>query len=287
MKASTIQWVECPRDAMQGWKEPISTDAKIDYLQALLAVGFHTLDAGSFVSPKAIPQMADTPEVLRALDMSNTQTSLLTIVANERGAEQAALFPQVQYLGFPFSISPTFQQRNANSTLDESLIRVRHIQEIARQSGKRLVVYLSMGFGNPYGDAYSLEILMDWASKLVDEGVEILSIADTVGLATAEEVKSVSRHLVTQLSDVTVGVHLHAAPHQWKEKLKAALEAGCLRIDGALKGIGGCPMAGDHLVGNLDSALVIPYLQSRGIMPFLSEPALQKALEKAQILFNS
>jgi hydroxymethylglutaryl-CoA lyase len=219
--------------------------------------------------------------------MSNTQTSLLTIVANERGAEQAALFPQVQYLGFPFSISPTFQQRNANSTLDESLIRVRHIQEIARQSGKRLVVYLSMGFGNPYGDAYSLEILMDWASKLVDEGVEILSIADTVGLATAEEVKSVSRHLVTQLSDITVGVHLHAAPHQWKEKLEAALEAGCLRIDGALKGIGGCPMAGDHLVGNLDSALVIPYLQSRGIMPSLSEPALQKALEKAQILFNS
>jgi hydroxymethylglutaryl-CoA lyase len=281
-----IQLVECPRDAMQGWKTFIPTDQKISYLQTLMDVGFHTLDAGSFVSPKAIPQMADTAAVLSALDWKGRKTDLLVIVANERGAAEAAQFEQVAYMGFPFSISPTFQFRNTNSTQAESLTRVRAIQEIAQQANKQLVVYLSMGFGNPYGDLYSADMVWEWASKLVDEGVTILSLADTVGLAKSDDVYTITRDLILRMPAISIGVHLHAAPHQWEEKLAAALRAGCTRIDGALKGIGGCPMADDHLVGNMDSALMIPYLQQQGRLQAINQEALNKALQQAALIFN-
>src|SRR4051812_18194344 len=257
----TIDLVECPRDALQGWKTDIPTDTIVRYLNTLLKVGFHTLDFGSFVSARAVPQMADTDEVLYKLDLDGTKTKLLAIIANTRGAQEAAAHKHIDYLGFPFSISDTFQLRNTNSTIEESLLRVEEIQEICQVNGKKLVVYISMAFGNPYGDPYSEEIVFKWVEKMIRMGIEIISLADTVGVATPEQVYDITRMLVSVLPNTEIGVHLHSKKHNWKEKTDAALEAKCRRFDGALKGIGGCPMANDDLVGNMNTELLIPYFE--------------------------
>jgi hydroxymethylglutaryl-CoA lyase len=286
LNQQSIQLIECPRDAMQGWKHFIPTETKIEYLNSLLQVGFDTIDFGSFVSPKAIPQMADTREVLQQLDLSNTVSKLLAIVANVRGAEDAMAYAQISYLGFPFSISPTFQQRNTNSTMEQSLKRVEEIQAMCTQHQKQLVIYLSMGFGNPYGDVYNQEILLHWAQQMVDRGIRIISLADTVGVATPEQISLALQTLIPQYPQVDFGVHLHAGPDNWKPKLKAAIDAGCTRIDGALKGIGGCPMAQDDLVGNMDTLNILSCLREKGMEIPLNEEALQKSLALANLIFQ-
>lgn len=278
-----ISLIECPRDAMQGWKHFISTQDKTRYINSLLKVGFHTIDFGSFVSPKAIPQMADTKEVLKGLNV--TDSKLLAIIANVRGAEEAAVYEQITYLGFPFSVSETFQMRNANSTIQESLKRVEEIQNICTKNNKQLVIYISMGFGNPYGDAYSEEIVFSWVDKIVALGVKIVSLADTVGLATPEQVFSITDYLIKKLPKHEIGVHLHSAPHNWKPKIHAALRAGCRRFDGALKGIGGCPMANDELVGNMNTEWMIPYFEEKRLLPQLNKNALNESLQIAAEIF--
>lgn len=280
-----IKLVECPRDAMQGWKNFIPTQHKVNYLNCLLQVGFDTLDCGSFVSPKAIPQMADTKEVLSLLNYSNTKTKLLVIAANLRGAEEAVLFKQVHYLGFPFSISETFQQRNTNSSIAESLERVEAIQQLCLQHNKELVVYLSMGFGNPYGDAYSEEILLHWANEILSRGISIISLADTVGLATPKQITTALETLVPKYPHVKFGVHLHSSPQNWEAKFDSALKAGCMRFDGAIKGIGGCPMAGDALVGNMNTEWMLEYLRRHEFDLSIDKTALTNAIELAQDTF--
>jgi hydroxymethylglutaryl-CoA lyase len=272
-----VQLVECPRDAMQGWPHIIPTARKIAYLNALLRVGFDVLDFGSFVSAKAIPQMADTAEVLKGLDLEGTMTKLLAIVANFRGAEEAASHEAIRYLGFPFSVSETFQLRNTNKTIEGSFATVEEIQDLCIRMEKELVVYLSMGFGNPYGDPWSEEIVFEWAAALSRLGVRTLSLADTVGLATPEQVFSVTDYLIRNLSGHEIGVHLHSTAHNRKAKIDAALEAGCRRFDGALKGIGGCPMAGDELVGNMDTEWMVTYFREKHLLPPLNEEALRDA----------
>jgi hydroxymethylglutaryl-CoA lyase len=263
---SFIKLIECPRDAMQGWKHFIPTAKKIEYINSLLQVGFDTIDFGSFVSPKAIPQMADTSEVIRNLELGASKTKLLAIVANIRGAEEAVVYDKISYLGFPFSVSATFQQRNTNSSIDESLERVADIQELCFKNNKQLVIYISMGFGNPYGDAYSEEIAFEWVNKVTALNVKIISLADTVGHE--------------------IGVHLHSSPLNWKAKIDAALLAGCKRFDGALKGIGGCPMADDDLVGNMDAELMIPYFEERRLLSNLNKEALQRSSILAAQIFD-
>jgi hydroxymethylglutaryl-CoA lyase len=279
-----ITLVECPRDAMQGWATFIPTEKKIAYLNALLQVGFDTLDFGSFVSPKAIPQLADTTAVLKGLQLT-TATKLLAIIANVRGAQEAAVFDEITYLGFPFSVSETFQLRNTNSTIEQSLQRVEEIQRICVQTGKQLVIYISMGFGNPYGDPYSEEIVFDWVNKIVNLGVPIISLADTVGLATPEQVFSITSYLVNKLPQHQVGVHLHSSPHNREAKIAAAWRAGCRRFDGALKGIGGCPLANDELVGNIDTEWLISYLEQYEVLPGLNKTALAKSANLANEIF--
>lgn len=285
MNSTKIKIIECPRDAMQGWENFIPTEKKIEYLNALLEVGFDTLDFGSFVSPKAIPQMADTKEVIPKLRLGNVKTKLLAIIANVRGAEEAVLFDEITYLGFPFSISETFQQRNTSSGILESVNRVESIQEICKRNNKKLVVYISMGFGNPYGDEYSEEIVFKWVERLQAFDIEIFSLADTVGLATPEQVHSVTKHLIQSFPGKEMGVHLHSTNQNWKQKFEAAIDAGCLRFDGALKGIGGCPMAGNALVGNMDTDLMINYFQSKGVLQDLDMNALSKAKLLADKIF--
>jgi hydroxymethylglutaryl-CoA lyase len=280
-----VSLVECPRDAMQGWPHIIPTKKKIAYLNALLKVGFDTLDFGSFVSPRAIPQMADTAEVLAGLDLGNSPTRLLAIVANFRGASAAASQDAIRYLGFPFSVSETFQLRNTNKTIEGSFATVEEIQELCVKMDKELVVYLSMGFGNPYGDLWSGELVFEWADALSRLGVRILSLADTVGLATPEQVYSLTDYLVRQLPGHSIGVHLHATHHNRKAKIDAALQAGCRRFDGALKGIGGCPMAGDELVGNMDTEWMIPYFEKQHLLPGIHKEALQESLRLAAAIF--
>jgi hydroxymethylglutaryl-CoA lyase len=285
-KNRSFQLVECPRDAMQGWLKPISTEKKIEYLNALLRVGFDTLDFGSFVSAKAVPQMADTAAVVSKLDLSQTNTRLLAIVANERGAEEALAFEQISFLGFPFSVSETFQRRNANSSIAESLTRVEEIHSICQKKGKKLVIYISMGFGNPYGDPYSEELVFHWVDKMVSLGIGIISLADTVGLAGPAQVFSITDYLIRKFPDQQIGVHLHSRPENWRPKIDAAIRAGCKRFDGALKGIGGCPMAGDELVGNMNSVFMIPYFQSLGTLPPMNEEALQRSVAIASEIFE-
>jgi hydroxymethylglutaryl-CoA lyase len=281
-----ITLVECPRDAMQGWKVFIPTEKKIEYLNALLKVGFDTLDFGSYVSAKAIPQMADTPEVLQGLNLDGRKTKLLAIVANLRGAEIALEAEQISHLGFPFSISETFQLRNTNSTIEQALNRVKDIQNLCERKARELVVYISMGFGNPYGDPYSNELVYAWAEKLADMGINIISLADTVGLATPEQVFSITDYLVRTLPDKTVGVHLHSRPSNWQAKVEAAFKAGCRRFDGALKGIGGCPMANDELVGNMDTGKMIEYFTKKDLINGIDEHALSQALSIADQVFR-
>lgn len=282
---SQIQLVECPRDAMQGWSHPIPTQVKIDYLNALLQVGFHTLDFGSFVSAKAIPQMADTKEVIPHLKW-NGNTKLLAIVANQRGAEEAVVYDEISYLGFPFSLSHTFQQRNTNSSMQESMDRVKAIQESCLKNKKELVVYLSMGFGNPYGDVYNEDILLHWTEVMVNEGIGIISLADTVGLASPEQIRFALTTLLPQYPETVIGVHLHAAAANWEAKLAAAYESGCKRFDGALKGIGGCPMAQDDLVGNMDTEKMIPFFQEKNFLQQLNREALLVSSKMAAQVFQ-
>lgn len=281
----SLQLVECPRDAIQGWNYPVATEQKVRYINALLKVGFHTIDFGSFVSPKAIPQMADTKEVLAALDLSVTQSSLLAIIANKRGAEEAVSYDAIRYLGFPLSVSETFQQRNTNSSIDTSLKTVEEIQDLCLHRNKELVVYLSMGFGNPYGDPWSADIVFEKASMLATMGIKIISLADTVGVATASQVYDLTSHLIREMIGIRIGVHLHAAATNWHEKVEAAFKAGCRRFDGALKGIGGCPMAGNALVGNIDTTNLVWYLEQEKVSTGLNMQALEEASEIANEIF--
>lgn len=285
MEKPEVTLIECPRDAMQGWPHFIPTEQKIKYLNALLQVGFHTLDFGSFVSPKAIPQMADTKELINKLNLSGTGTKLLAIVANLRGAEEAVLYDEIHYLGFPFSVSPTFQMRNTNSSMEESVNRVEAIQELCIKNNKELVLYLSMGFGNPYGDAYNEDILMNWAGEMSKNDIHTISLADTVGVATPAQIRVALEILIPLYPATSIGVHLHSTPQNWQEKLDAALGAGCKRFDGALKGIGGCPMAQDELVGNMDSEKMIAYFEEKGLLAGLNKQALQESLQIAGQIF--
>jgi hydroxymethylglutaryl-CoA lyase len=280
-----IKLIECPRDAMQGWKQFIPTEKKIEYINSLLQVGFDTIDFGSFVSPKAIPQMADTSAVLKGLSLDQSTSKLLAIIANLRGAEEAVVYDEITYLGFPFSVSETFQQRNTNSSIEASLQRTEDIQELCVKNKKELVIYISMGFGNPYGDPYSAEIVFDWVNKIAGLGVKIISLADTVGLASPDQVFSITAYLVKQLPQHEIGAHLHSSAVNWKAKLDAAVNAGCKRFDGALKGIGGCPMAGDDLVGNMDTELMIPYFEEKGVLNKLNKDALWQSSKLAAQIF--
>jgi hydroxymethylglutaryl-CoA lyase len=270
---------------MQGWPHFIPTEQKIEYLDALLQVGFDTLDFGSFVSPKAIPQMADTAQVLQKLDITDSATKLLAIIANERGAAEAVPYDQISYLGFPFSISPTFQQRNTNSTIEESLQRVEAIQTLCVQRNKQLVIYLSMGFGNPYGDPYSVDLLLEWADTIAGMGIKIISLADTVGKATTTQISQALQALIPQYPSVEFGVHLHSSSTDRHAKLQAAWQAGCYRFDGALKGIGGCPMAQDELVGNMDTEYMINYFRTQQQTLSLNQQALDESLQLASAIF--
>lgn len=270
---------------MQGWPHFIPTEKKVQYINALLQVGFDTLDFGSFVSPKAIPQMADTKEVIAQLNLQNTQTKLLAIVANVRGAEDAVVYDAIQYLGFPFSISPTFQQRNTNSTMQQSFERVEEIQELCEKCGKELVIYLSMGFGNPYGDEYNEDILLHWAEQMAMLDIKIISLADTVGVATPQQISFALNTLMPRYMDIEFGVHLHSAANNRHAKLQAAINAGCKRFDGALKGIGGCPMAQDELVGNMDSLYMIDVFKQQHLITQLNEEALNECVRLAGEVF--
>lgn len=286
MTNGKVKLIECPRDAMQGWKTLIPATQKAAYINRLLKAGFDTIDFGSFVSPKAIPQLADTREVLTRLDLTATNTRLLAIIANVRGAAEAATFDEISYLGFPFSVSETFQLRNTNSSIHESLGRVEEIQECCVKSGKELVIYISMGFGNPYGDPYDEEQVFEWVNKLVGMDIGIISLADTVGLASPEQVYSMTRYLVESLPGTEIGVHLHSTAANWQNKLDAAVKAGCSRFDGALKGIGGCPMANDELVGNMDSERMIGYFREKNLLPEMDQVILDECIQMAAEIFK-
>jgi len=280
-----IKIIECPRDAMQGWKNFIPTEKKIEYINSLLKVGFDTIDFGSFVSAKAIPQMADTKEVVGSLESGVNNSKLLAIVANLRGAEEASVFDQITYLGFPFSVSETFQQRNTNSSIEDSLKRVEEIQNLCINKNKKLVIYISMAFGNPYGDLYDEDIVFNWVEKLVELDTEIISLADTVGVASPEQVYDMTSYLVESLPSTEIGVHLHSTSENWHQKLEAATKAGCKRFDGALKGIGGCPMANDDLVGNMNTEWMISYFEKNNIATGLNKEALAESLRIAGDIF--
>jgi hydroxymethylglutaryl-CoA lyase len=253
--------IECPRDAMQGIKEFIPTQHKINYINSLLNVGFDTIDFGSFVSPKAIPQLADTEEVLANLDLSQTKSKLLAIVANTRGAEQAVTHNEIKYLGFPFSISEIFQLRNTNSTIEQSLITVDAAQNLCVKNNKELVIYISMGFGNPYGDVWNADIVMKWTEKMANMGIHIIALSDTVGLSNPENISYLFKNLIPEFTKIEFGAHLHTTPNTWKEKVEAAYNSGCKRFDSAIKGFGGCPMAADALTGNMATENLLSYFE--------------------------
>lgn len=284
--ASAIQITECPRDAMQGIHTFIPTATKAAYINLLLQVGFDTIDFGSFVSPKAIPQMQDTAQVLQKLDLSNSRSKLLAIVANYRGAEEAAQHEEITYLGFPFSISETFQQRNANTSIAEAFEIVKRIKALSDTKGKKLLVYLSMGFGNPYGDEWHNDIVLRWAKKLVDAGIEYISLADTIGIAAPEQIEGLFSSLSENFKATTWGVHLHSTPNTWRHKIEAAYKSGCKRFDTALKGYGGCPMAKDELTGNIATENVISYLQDQHIDLGLNLYKLQEAMDYSGRVFG-
>lgn len=281
-----VKLVECPRDAMQGWPHIIPTQTKIDYLNALIKVGFDTIDAGSFVSPKAVPQMADTADVISNIEMNTSRSKILTVVANERGAQEAVMFEQIDFLGFPFSISETFQKRNTNSTILESMERVEEIQNLCVKNKKQLVVYISMGFGNPYDDPYSEQIVFEWVKRMAEIDINIISLADTVGIADKTQIFTTTKYLVEAYPELEFGVHLHSTSVNWEEKIEAALKAGCARFDGALKGVGGCPFANDELVGNIDSERMVPFFSSLKRLPILDMKQLELCSKMAAEIFN-
>lgn len=284
--AEHIRITECPRDAMQGLHDFVPTAIKAEYINLLLQVGFDTIDFGSFVSPKAIPQMQDTAEVLSKLDLSNTRSKLLAIIANYRGAEDAVSHEEITYLGYPFSISETFQVRNTNTTIDQAFDNVKRINELCAAKNKQLLIYLSMGFGNPYGDEWSNEIVQHWAQKMIDEGIGHIALSDTVGVATPEQIASLYPALV-KLSDITeFGVHLHSTPDTWQEKVAAAYESGCKKFDVALKGYGGCPMAADELTGNIATENLTAYLLHQNLDLGLNLDKLGEAMDYSGKVFG-
>jgi hydroxymethylglutaryl-CoA lyase len=282
---NAVTLVECPRDAMQGWPHPIATSDKVTYLNALLRVGFDVLDFGSFVSAKAIPQLADTKDVIPQLQVGNTKTKLLAIIANTRGAEEAAAYDEISYLGFPFSISETFQRRNTNKSIAQSLAQVEEIQKHCLQRGKELVVYISMGFGNPYGDEYSAEIAIDWVGKLTALGIRTIAMSDTVGVARQETIDYIFRNLIPAFPQAAIGAHFHASPDNWRMKIDTAYAAGCTRFDSAIKGIGGCPMAEDVLVGNIATENVLQWCDEHDIYPNINRAAFMEAVAIANRIF--
>jgi hydroxymethylglutaryl-CoA lyase len=281
-----VKIVECPRDAMQGFKRQINTETKVDYLNTLLDVGFDVLDCGSFVSAKAVPQMADTPEVLKSIKR-NSQTKLLVIIANIRGAKEASRFENISYLGFPFSVSEEFQLRNTNKSREGAFETLKQIQSIAVDNGKELVVYISMGFGNPYNEIWNYSIVSDWTKRIIDLGVKTISLSDTIGIAKPLDVKNLFSTLITENNEIEFGGHFHTRPENWEQIIEAAWESGCRRFDGAIKGFGGCPMATDKLTGNLPTENLILYLKEKNCKPdSLNLDKFQQAFEKAIIVFN-
>lgn len=283
----SMKVIDCPRDAMQGLEHFVPTDVKATYINLLLKAGFHTIDFGSFVSPKAVPQMRDTAELLGKLDLTQTSSKLLAIVANLRGAQDAAAFEQIDYLGFPFSISETFQQRNTGSSIDESLGRVEEIQKLCQSTGKELVVYVSMAFGNPYGEAWHPDIAAEWSGRLHEElEVSTLALSDTIGSSTPENIVPLFTDLMAAFPKVEFGAHLHSKPESWKEKISAAYGAGCRRFDGAVKGYGGCPMSGDDLTGNVATELMVSYFEEEKETTGVDQEQLKEALAYAGNVFN-
>jgi hydroxymethylglutaryl-CoA lyase len=276
---------ECPRDAMQGWAHHIPAQDKAAYLNQLLKVGFDVLDFGSFVSPRAIPQLADTKEVLSMLDMSGSSTKLLAIIANTRGAEEAVQYDEISYLGFPFSVSETFQLRNTNKTIAQSLTQVEEIQKLCVQYRKELVVYISMGFGNPYGDPYNAEIAIEWVGKLAGLGVKTVAMSDTIGVAKPDNIQYIFNSLIPEFKALQIGAHFHSSPETWKEKIQAAYDAGCVRFDSAMKGIGGCPMAEDDLVGNIATENIVGWCDAQKISLQLDRQAFDSAWNMAGKIF--
>ena len=282
-----VKLIECPRDAMQGIKSHfIPTEAKAQYINALLRVGFDTIDFGSFVSPKAIPQMRDTAEVLSKLDLSKTESKLLAIVANIRGAEDASKFEEIDYLGYPFSISENFQMRNTGKTISESIVILDEILNISVKTNKQVVAYLSMGFGNPYGDPWNVEIVSEWTDKLSKMGVKILSLSDTVGSSTPEIIEYLFSNLIPNYKNIEFGAHLHTTPNTWFEKVNAAYKAGCNRFDGAIKGYGGCPMAKDELTGNMPTEKLVSYFTQQKADTNVSAMSFESAYNEALKVFE-
>ncbi len=281
-----IKIIECPRDAMQGIKEFIPTQKKVRYIQSLLRCGFDTIDFGSFVSPKAIPQMVDTAEVLAQLDLSNTNSKLLAIVANTRGAEDAVQHPEIDYLGFPFSISENFQMRNTHKTIIQSFETLQEILNLADSKNKKVVAYLSMGFGNPYGDPWNVEIVGQWTEKLSNIGVNILSLSDTVGTSTPDVISYLFSNLIPEFPHIEFGAHLHTTPNAWHEKIDAAYKAGCTRFDGAIQGFGGCPMAKDELTGNMPTEKMLSYFTAAKVPSNLIPTSFESAYNKATEVFT-
>lgn len=281
----SVKIIECPRDAMQGLHDFIPTATKIKYINQLLEVGFDTIDFGSFVSPKAIPQLKDTAEVLAGLNLTSTRSKLLAIVANVRGAQDAMQYPEIAYIGFPFSISETFQQRNTNSSIAQSVDTVKQMQELCLRNNKQLVVYISMGFGNPYGDEWNAEIAMYWVNEMHKIGITILSLSDTIGVGNPENISYLFSHLIPAFPQIEFGAHLHTTPDTWLEKVEAAYKNGCNRFDGALKGFGGCPMAADNLTGNMPTENLFAYFKEQKTETGISANLFTDALFAANEVF--
>ena len=281
-----IQVVECPRDAMQGIKSFIPTEKKAEYINMLLKVGFHTIDFGSFVSPKAIPQMRDTAAVLSKLNLDDTNSKLLAIVANSRGAEEASSFDEIQYLGYPFSVSETFQQRNTNRSIEDSLVLVEEMQNLCVSRNKNLVVYLSMAFGNPYGEAWDVDIVAKSSEVLANMGVKMLALSDTIGVSSKETITPLFSQLIPEFKEVTFGAHLHTTPQTWKEKVLAAYHAGCNRYDTAIQGFGGCPMAKDDLTGNMPTEKLLSFFNEHKENTGLNALAFESAFNKSTEVFG-
>ena len=282
-----VKLIECPRDAMQGIKDWIPTENKVQYIQSLLRVGFDTIEFGSFVSPKAIPQMVDTVEVLAQLDLSKTTSKLLAIIANTRGANDASTHAEIDYLGFPFSISENFQMRNTHKTIDQSVVTLSEILEIADKSYKEVVVYISMGFGNPYGDPWNVDIVGEWTEKLANMGVKILSLSDTIGSSNSENINYLFSNLIPKYPSIEFGAHLHTTPTTWFEKVDTAYKAGCRRFDGAIQGFGGCPMAKDELTGNMPTEKMVSYFTAQKTKTNIHPMSFESAHNKASDLFNN
>ncbi len=282
-----IKLIECPRDAMQGIRDFIPTEEKVGYIQSLLRCCFDTIDFGSFVSPKAIPQMRDTAEVLNKLDLSKTSSKLLAIVANTRGAQDASKFKEIDYLGYPFSISENFQMRDTHKTIAESVQVLQEILNIADASGKEVVAYLSMGFGNPYGDPWNVEIVGEWTEKLSEMGVKILSLSDTVGTSTPDIIEYLFSNLIPKYPNIEFGAHLHTTPSKWHEKIDAAYKAGCSRFDGAIQGFGGCPMAKDELTGNMPSERMFSYFNAAKAETHIKMTSFESAYNQASRIFKA